>query len=115
MCDTFPPKLTSAAIHMADLVAFLQNRGHKLTIFTPDESLSEVFSFDTTTEVNILRSRIPGVENVSMLKRLIVELFYPYFLYKSCKVAEVSVDKFDGIVWYSPSIFFWPFYILSKV
>jgi len=91
---------------MADLAELLESRGHQLVVFTPNQSLTESFSLETNRKITILRVKTPSIEGRSMLKRLLVELMYPFFLVKSVKASGVNTKHFDGVICYSPSIFF---------
>lgn len=114
VCDSFPPKRSSVSIHMDDLSKFFQEKGHQVSVFTPDETLTELSFLDTSADVEVLRCRIPRIEESPMIKRLLIELAYPYYFYRACKNSSFDVKKFDGIVWYSPSIFFGLFIFYLK-
>ena len=104
--DSFPPKKNSVSIHMDDLTSSFQEKGHQVLVFTPDETLTELSFLDTNSKIKVLRCRVPSIGKSSMLKRLFIELAYPFYFYRACKNASVDVTNFDGIIWYSPSIFF---------
>ena len=106
ICDAFPPQRSSAAIHMVDLALFLEQSGHTITVFVTDDSLKNRFSIDYDSNLIILRARVPNMAGISLGKRLFIEVCYPYFLYRTCKRAKINLNKFDGVLWYSPSIFF---------
>lgn len=106
VCDAFPPKLNSQAIHMADLVEIFESKGHQIFVFTPNESLTGSFSLETNGNISILRVKTTSIEGKSMLRRLLVEIMYPFTLLKSINSSGINTKQFDGIVCYSPSIFF---------
>jgi glycosyltransferase involved in cell wall biosynthesis len=106
VCDSFPPKRSSVSIHMDDLSKFFQEKGHQVSVFTPDETLTELSFLDASANVEVLRCRIPRIGESPMIKRLLIELAYPYYFYRALKNSSVDVENFDGIIWYSPSIFF---------
>lgn len=114
ICDAFPPKRNSVAKHMDDLTKFFQKKGHNVFVFTLDETITEVSYLNISEKMEVLRCKIPCFEGSSLMRRLLVELAYPYYLYKACKHSSVDVEKFDGIIWYSPSIFFGIFIFYLK-
>ena len=109
VCDAFPPKLNSSAIHMADLVNVLESEGHQVFVFTTNEFLNSRFEIESKRQIEILRVKTPSIEGKSLLKRLLVELLYPVFLFKAARGSRVDLKNFNGVICYSPSIFFSPF------
>ena len=114
VCDAFPPKRNSVSKHMDDLTKFFQKKGHNVLVFTPDEKITEASSLNISEKVEVLRCKIPRFKGSSLLRRLLVEFSYPFYFYKACKHSSVDVEKFDGIIWYSPSIFFGIFIFYLK-
>lgn len=106
VCDAFPPKPNSSAIHMADLVEIFQSKGHQIFVFTLNDSLTDSFSLETNRNISILRVKTISIKGKSMIRRLFVEIMYPFTLLKSINSCGVNTKQFDGVICYSPSIFF---------
>lgn len=113
--SVYLPMRSSGAIQLADLVEELVEQGHFITVMTPSETRilgadREVISMN----YNILRLGAMNAYNVSRLRRLLAEVTSPYFLAFNYFRLKFEVIKYDGIIWYSPSIFLGPFISLLK-
>ena len=64
--------------------------------------------------MTIIRIYRPSIKNKNYFKRAIIEFISPYKIIKFLKKSDNYFTRIDGIIWYSPSIFFWCSYKISK-
>lgn len=104
----YPPFKSSCAVQMKDLAEQFVLDGHSSTVIVPDENLKALWSFEKIKSVKIYRLFSPKITNINFLKRAINEIFLSFFMIKALKKTNLDIKSFNGIVWYSPSIFFGP-------
>ena len=107
VCDAYPPMRTSAAVHMHDLAVEFCKQGYEVTVLVPSSQASTI----ETVQVNgltILRFHTLNTKDVSYIRRTIAEFIMPYLMYRQFKKLPSYSCEFDGIVWYSPTIFLGP-------
>jgi len=106
--DAFPPMKTSGAVQIRDLVAELSKQGHLITVLLPDSTLEKNWQIDVEGNTTVLRLKSPVIKDVAYYKRAIGEYLLSYFMFKNLKQSPLKNTKWEGIIWYSPSIFFGP-------
>ncbi len=114
ICDTFPPFKSSAAIQMGDLAQGFVDNNFDTSVFVPDSSINSSYQHSVKEGVNIFRVKSPNLKNISFYKRAINELILPFTLIKNIFFSNINKREFDLIIWYSPSIFLWPFALYLK-
>lgn len=105
ICDSYPPKINSAAIQMSELVEELVKLGHEIFLFTPSDS-----KFDSFRKVNkrlsIFYIKTPTFylfnKNIS---RFLNEFIFWSFAATKVKKMFFSNIGINFIIAYSPSIF----------
>ena len=107
--DAFPPLRSSAAVQLRDLSREFEEKKNKLTVMLPDSNIKSNWILENMGNIRILRLKCPPIKDISYLRRSINELLMPYFMYKNLKKSPYLKNKYDGIIWYSPSIFHGPF------
>lgn len=106
IADDFPPKRSSAAIQIKDLAESLVLLNCITTVIVPaDMSQEKSWDISCKNQVQILRLRAPVTKDVGFIRRTIYELLMPFFMVYGFKRSPISGIKFDGLIWYSPSIF----------
>lgn len=110
--DSYLPKKNSAAIQIHDLCIEFHRQGHEVTLVTTMEQgeASERFVEGIRIISVFWRSR----DDDSFLRKFISQLFLPYKMYLATK-KHCDLKGIGGIVWYSPSIFLWPFIFFLRV
>jgi glycosyltransferase involved in cell wall biosynthesis len=106
IADAFPPSKTSAAIQLQDLSSEIICQGHTLTVILPDNNLKKSYQIEIRFGARIIRLKSPNTKSSNNYKRAINELLMPFCLYYKLRKSKLLNDKWDGIIWYSPSIFF---------
>jgi len=108
IADTYPPIRISGAVQMRDLVRELADQGHDPTVIVPAAWLTEPWKIERTGQITILRVRTPQTKDVPYVRRTINEMRLPYALLHGMKAAGVPLGGWDGVIWYSPTIFLGP-------
>ena len=105
VADAYPPMRTSAAVQLRDLVAEFTNQGHDVTVLLPDASLETPWRLEESENIRVLRLSAPRTKDVSYISRAIAEFRLANAMWKSYRKTPFRVSVFDGVVWYSPTIF----------
>ena len=108
IADAFPPLRTSGAIQLRDLSIEFIRQGHSISVMLPDPDLLESYSIENWAGVQIIRLRTPALRNVGYFRRTFGEFLMPFFMLHHWRKSPVIREQWDGIIWYSPSIFFGP-------
>ena len=107
IADAFPPMKTSGAVQIRDLVTELGEQGHKITVLLPDASLKKIWNTETfSTNVTVLRLKAMPTKDISYFRRFIGEQMLSFFMYRHLKKSPLKDMTWDGLIWYSPTIFF---------
>ena len=109
VADTFPPLRTSGAVQLRDLSRELVHQGHQLTVLLPDSDNAQAWLLDDWEGVRVLRLRSPKTKGVGYVRRTLSEFWMPFAMRRQFKRSPLAHERFDGVVWYSPSIFHGPF------
>jgi glycosyltransferase involved in cell wall biosynthesis len=106
--DTYPPFRTSGAIQLRDLSMGFARKGHDITMILPDSNISKPWLVEYYHGVKVYRIKSPRSKEINFVSRAIGEFLMPFYLIKNLKKSPINIERFDGIAWYSPSIFFGP-------
>lgn len=104
--DTYPPARISGALQMRDLAQALAAQGHRPLVLTP--ALDGVERLEREGDVQVLRVRAPRTKDVPYWRRTLAELVLPWILLRGLRRSALRNDHWDGVVWYSPTIFLGP-------
>lgn len=108
IADTFPPLRTSGAVQVRDLAREFVRQGHELTVLLPDGDLDQPWRLENVDNAQILRLRSPRIKDISYVRRTIGEYLMPYAMWKNLHRSPLSTQRWEAVVWYSPSIFHGP-------
>lgn len=108
IADTFPPFRNSAAIQLYDLAIELTRQGHNITVMIPAENLECGWKIEDRERINVLMIRVPRMKGVNNIRRTLAELAMPFIMKYYLNQSPLAKQKWDGVIWYSPSIFFGP-------
>jgi glycosyltransferase involved in cell wall biosynthesis len=108
VADTFPPLRTSGAVQLRDLSRELVRQGHQLTVLLPAADLDGPWRLDDWEGMRVLRLRSPKTKDVGYVRRTLSEFWMPFAMRRQLKCSPLAHERFDGVVWYSPSIFHGP-------
>ena len=115
VCVFYPPINSSAAIQISHLVDELANEGHKIEVITPDNSIKDSISYQKKKNINILRFKTGKMTDISLFKRALNEILMPFKIVLTILIKSIKMQKSDGIICWSPSIFFTPLVIFLKL
>ncbi len=108
IADTFPPLRTSGAVQLRDLSREFGRQGHHLLVMLPAAEQVEPWLLEKVEGVQVLRLRAPRMKDVSYVRRTIAEFLMPFFMRWNLKKSPLADEHWDGVIWYSPSIFHGP-------
>ena len=109
LCDDYLPHSTRVGAKMLhQLARELILQGHKVTVITPwtiakpPPTLPEIID-----GVEVWRFKSKPIKDLGKIRRAVNESLMPFYAWQLIK-RRVKADTFDGIIYYSPSIFFGP-------
>ena len=108
VADTFLPLRTSGAVQLRDLALEFARQGHQPTVLVPSAKISESWVREKISGVDVLRLKAPLTKDVGYVRRTLAELLMPYVAWGGLKQSPLANVDWDGVVWYSPSIFLGP-------
>ncbi len=106
--DTFPPFRFSGAVQIHDLCLEFVKLGHDLTVFLPASDINKPWKIETISGIKVLLIMSPRMKDVGCFRRLIAEFVMPFCMIRNFCKSLFSIEKWDGIVFYSPPIFHAP-------
>jgi glycosyltransferase involved in cell wall biosynthesis len=108
IADTFPPLRTSGAVQLRDLSREFARQGHSLTVLLPSPDLSEPWHLEGADGVQVLRLKSPRTKDIGYVRRTLSELVMPFVMLRQFRKSPLANERWDGVVWYAPSIFHGP-------
>jgi glycosyltransferase involved in cell wall biosynthesis len=108
IADTFPPLRTSGAVQLRDLSREFVRQGHELTVMLPSAEIDRAWEIEEMDGVQVLRLRAPRTKDIDYVRRTIGEFFMPFAMRSNLNRSPLAQKKWDGVVWYAPSIFHGP-------
>jgi len=108
IADAFPPMRTSASVHMHELTLELIEQGHEVTVIIPRASGDVSLISQDINRFRLLSVLALKTKDVGYTRRVIAEFLSPFIIYFRLKSSSIMNENFDGIIWYSPTIFFSP-------
>lgn len=108
LADTFPPLKTSGAAQLFDLANEIASRGHDLTVFIPNGTMKNRYKVKVLNSYKVIYFRSPNFKNLNSIQRGFAELFLPIYMYLALRRTQYLAIKWNGIIWYSPTIFLAP-------
>lgn len=106
--DVFPPLRSSGAVLLRDLAQEWVRQGHAVTVLVPAAEQVEPWRMDKLEGVDVLRLRAPRTKDVGLLRRALAELWMPLAMWRHLRRSPWADCRWDGVVWYSPTIFLGP-------
>lgn len=108
IADTFPPLRTSGAVQLRDLSREFVRQGHELTVMLPTAGLAEAWQLEEVDSFRVLRLKAPRTKDINYVRRTIGEFLMPFAMHRNLRSSPLAHEKWDGVVWYAPSIFHGP-------
>ena len=108
IADAYPPMRTSAAVQLRDLAQELLKQGHFPTVIIPSSSLNIPWLLEDMNGVQVLRVKAPPTKDIGYIRRTVNEFLLPFFMLYNLRKSLLAKVKWDGVIWYSPTIFLGP-------
>lgn len=108
IADTFPPLRTSGAVQLRDLSREFARQGHALTVLLPSPDQGASWSLEDFDGVQVLRLKAPRTKDIGYVRRTLGEFAMPFAMLRQFRKSPLSSERWDGVVWYAPSIFHGP-------
>lgn len=108
IADTFPPLRTSGAVQLRDLSREFARQGHELTVMLPAADLETSWQIEEMDGVRVLRLKAPRTKDIDYVRRTIGEFLMPFAMRRHLRRCPLANERWDGVVWYAPSIFHGP-------
>lgn len=104
----FPPLRSSGAVQMRDLVEEFCRKGHQVTCLIPSSNIVSTHIVESQFGAKIIRVKTPSTKRRSKVVRALSESLTPLFVLRYILANRKELSQFDGVIWYSPSIFLGP-------
>ena len=114
ICVFYPPLNSSAAIQIKDLVDELSKKGHKISVITPVSKLNTSLEIKKNKLITLYRFKVNKIQDINFFYRTINEFFCSFIIILKIIVNSLKFKKYDGIIWWSPSIFLTPLVFYFK-
>ena len=108
IADTFPPLRTSGAVQLRDLSREFARQGHALTVLLPSPDQEAPWLLEDFDGVEVLRLKSPRTKDIGYVRRTVGEFVMPFAMLRQFRKSPLSSERWDGVVWYAPSIFHGP-------
>jgi glycosyltransferase involved in cell wall biosynthesis len=108
VADTYPPARSSGAVQLRDLSLELVRQGHEVTMLIASPGLESQSRIDGFKGVRVVRLRSPRAKDAGWIRRAFGEIAMPFSMLLALRHSAVANERWDGVVWYSPSIFLGP-------
>jgi glycosyltransferase involved in cell wall biosynthesis len=108
IADAFPPIRTSAAVQLRDFSQELVRQGHKPTVMIPASAIDQPWQLEDMNGVEVLRLKAPRTKDINYVQRTINEFLMPFAMLRNLRKSPLADVRWDGVVWYSPTIFLGP-------
>jgi glycosyltransferase involved in cell wall biosynthesis len=108
IADTFPPLRTSGAVQLRDLSREFLRQGHDLTVVLPSANQQDPWLLEEMDGVRVLRLKAPRTKDIGYVRRTLAELVMPFAMLRQYRRSPLAGMRWDGVVWYAPSIFHGP-------
>ncbi len=108
IADTFPPLRTSGAVQLRDLTREFARQGNSLCVLLPAPDQSEPWKLEELDSAQVLRLKAPRTKDIGYVRRTLAELTMPFAMLRNLRKSPLAMERWDGVVWYAPSIFHGP-------
>lgn len=99
---------SSAAVQLRDLSKEMVRQGHLPTVMIPSAELDQPWLLEEMNGVQVLRLKAPRTKDIGYVQRTLGELLLPFVMLRNLRKSPMANVRWDGVVWYSPTIFLGP-------
>ncbi len=108
VADAFPPLRSSGAVQLRDLCRAFVAQGNSVTVLLPMAGQSDPWRLSEFDGATVVRLKAPRMRDIGYVRRSLAELAMPWFMLWNLRKSPLAGARWDGVVWYSPSIFHGP-------
>lgn len=108
IADVFPPLRSSGAVQLRDLSQEFVRLGYALTVIIPSSDIDKPWLLEDMNGVQVLRLKSPKTKDTNYVRRTIGEFLMPFLMLRNLRKSPLADVRWDGVVWYSPTIFLGP-------
>lgn len=108
IADVFPPLCSSAAVQLHDLSREMVKQGHMVTVIIPTSDIARPWLLEMVDDVQVLRLRALQTKDVGYIRRTVAEFLLPFMMKRNLLKSPLASERWNGVVWYSPTIFLGP-------
>ncbi|MBF0340944.1 MAG: glycosyltransferase family 4 protein [Magnetococcales bacterium] len=108
IADVFPPQCSSGAVQIRDLALEFARQGHRVAVMVPSPELTKNWEIESWNGVEVVRLRALPTTGLGYVRRTIGELLMPFLIWYQLRRSPLRDARWDGVVWYSPTIFHAP-------
>ena len=108
IADTFPPLRTSGAVQLRDLSREFARQGHDLTVLLPSPDQQEPWRLEMFDGAQVLTLKAPRTKDIGYVRRTLSEWVMPFAMLRQLRKSPLANERWDGVIWYAPSIFHGP-------
>ncbi len=108
IADAYPPMRTSAAVQFYDLSLEFARQGHEVTMMVASPELQKPWNLEDCNGVQVVRLKTPQTKDIDYVRRTIGEFLMPFAMLRNLRKSPLSNQQWEGVVWYSPTIFLGP-------
>ena len=111
--DYLPHSKKIAAKMMHELAVQMYENGHSISVLTPYNDIKKSYTVSYIDGIEIIYFKNGILKNISKFKRAINESLLSINAYRNC-YKLFNKNSYDGIIYFSPSIFFGPLVSILK-
>ena len=115
ICVFYPPLKSSAAIQIKSMADELINQGHYVSVITPDPTIKNQVKISSQKNLKVYRFKTGQLTDISLVRRTINEILAPLKIIFIILTQSLTLNKHDGIIFWSPSIFTSPLILFLKI
>ena len=108
IADAFPPLRSSGAVQLRDLSLEFAKQGHDVTMMVAAPELDVPRRIEDWRGVRVVRLKTPKTKDIGYVRRTINEFLMPFAMLRNLRKSPLAAERWDGIAWYSPTIFLGP-------
>ena len=108
IADAYPPMRSSGSVQLRDLSQEFVRQGFLTTVLIPSAQLDVPWLLEEMNGVQVLRLKAPQTKDIGYLRRTVGEFLMPFMMLRNLRKSPLAIACWDGVVWYSPSIFLGP-------
>jgi glycosyltransferase involved in cell wall biosynthesis len=95
-------------VQLRDLSREFARQGHELTILLPSPDQEVPWSLEDFDGVQVLRLKAPRTKDIGYVRRTLSEFTMPFAMLRQFRKSPLASERWEGVIWYSPSIFHGP-------